>query len=192
MAISKRLRFEIFRRDNFQCRHCGAKPPETGRRPDHVVPEALGGRSEPSNLVTSCEPCNSGKTSIAPDSPLVEDVRQDALRWAQAIEQANEIRQAAREAWGQYYAAFLDDWEAWEAGGQQVPLDPDVEQTISRFYGASLSRYEMGDAVRAAMSARGVLPENRFRYFAGICWRKVGELHDQARSIVETLPGAGN
>lgn len=63
MAVSKRLRFEIFRRDSHTCRYCGATAPGTPLRVDHIVPVALGGTDHPSNLVTSCEPCNSGKTS---------------------------------------------------------------------------------------------------------------------------------
>src|SRR5690606_6758165 len=63
MAVSKRLRFEIFRRDSHTCRYCGATAPGTPLRVDHVVPLAPGGTDHPSNLVTSCEPCNSGKTS---------------------------------------------------------------------------------------------------------------------------------
>lgn len=63
MAVSKRLRYEILRRDNHTCRYCGASAPDVPLRVDHVTPVALGGTDEPSNLVTSCEPCNSGKTS---------------------------------------------------------------------------------------------------------------------------------
>ncbi|MFF8482376.1 HNH endonuclease [Streptomyces antibioticus] len=63
MAVSKRLRYEIFRRDNHTCRYCGASAPNVPLRVDHVTPVALGGSDKPENLVTSCEPCNSGKSS---------------------------------------------------------------------------------------------------------------------------------
>lgn len=74
MAISKRLRFEILRRDNHSCRYCGATAPEAKILVDHVVPEALGGQSVPDNLVAACEPCNSGKSSVAPDAAVASDV----------------------------------------------------------------------------------------------------------------------
>lgn len=41
MAVSKRLRFEILRRDNFQCRYCGAKAPDATLAVDHVTPKEL-------------------------------------------------------------------------------------------------------------------------------------------------------
>ncbi|MGW6578921.1 HNH endonuclease [Streptomyces globisporus] len=63
MAVSKRLRYEILRRDKHACRYCGATAPDVPLRVDHVIPVALGGSDAPENLVAACEPCNSGKTS---------------------------------------------------------------------------------------------------------------------------------
>lgn len=88
MAVSRRLRFEILRRDKHTCRYCGASAPDVPLTVDHVIPTTLGGGDEPSNLVTACQSCNGGKTSIAPDSELVVDVQQDALRWKRAMEWA--------------------------------------------------------------------------------------------------------
>jgi 5-methylcytosine-specific restriction endonuclease McrA len=40
MAITKKLRFEVFKRDNFTCRYCGRKTPEVillvGERSGHL------------------------------------------------------------------------------------------------------------------------------------------------------------
>lgn len=77
MAVSKRLRYEILRRDKFACRYCGAKAPDAPLRVDHVTPVALGGTDDPTNLVTSCEPCNAGKTSTI--EGFVEDVQSDTV-----------------------------------------------------------------------------------------------------------------
>src|SRR5699024_9682265 len=90
MAISKRMRFEIFRRDNHTCRYCGDKAPDIKLTVDHVLPEALGGNDEPTNLVAACQDCNNGKTSIAPDSPLVDDIDQAAAVWNAALAKAQE------------------------------------------------------------------------------------------------------
>lgn len=71
MAISNRLRFEIFRRDGFRCTYCGLTAQEVALTVDHVTPRALGGMDHPSNLTTACEPCNSGKSSTLVNSPLL-------------------------------------------------------------------------------------------------------------------------
>lgn len=62
--IPKRLRFEILKRDRFTCRYCGARPGRTQLHVDHVKPRAEGGTNDPSNLVTACETCNSGKGAV--------------------------------------------------------------------------------------------------------------------------------
>jgi 5-methylcytosine-specific restriction endonuclease McrA len=38
MAISKKLRFEVFKRDNFTCQYCGRETPEVILEADHVIP----------------------------------------------------------------------------------------------------------------------------------------------------------
>lgn len=62
--ISKKLRFEIFKRDNFVCQYCGGKAPEVVLkvlRVDHITPVCKGGDNNILNLITSCFDCNSGK-----------------------------------------------------------------------------------------------------------------------------------
>jgi 5-methylcytosine-specific restriction endonuclease McrA len=59
--ISKKLRFEIFKRDSFRCQYCGKSAPEVVLEIDHVDPVAGGGKSDILNLLTACNPCNAGK-----------------------------------------------------------------------------------------------------------------------------------
>jgi hypothetical protein len=72
MAISKKLRFDIFKRDQFTCQYCGSHPPDIILHIDHMLPVAEGGGNEQDNLVTSCSDCNLGKgarlLSSAPSS----------------------------------------------------------------------------------------------------------------------------
>ena len=114
MAISKRLRYEILRRDNHACRYCGAVAPDVSLTVDHVIPVALGGTDDPSNLVTACEPCNSGKSATPADSAIVDDVAADALRWSAAMTRAAEITRTDLQARIRQRAAFLDRiWGEW-------------------------------------------------------------------------------
>lgn len=77
MAVSKKLRFEIFRRDNFACRYCGRAAMDGAvLEPDHVVPRSRGGRDVATNLVTACLDCNSGKNDTPLNAPVVDDVPQ--------------------------------------------------------------------------------------------------------------------
>lgn len=68
MAVAKRIRFEVFKRDAFQCQYCGRKPPEIVLEVDHIVARANGGQDDISNLLTACFDCNRGKGATVLDS----------------------------------------------------------------------------------------------------------------------------
>lgn len=59
--ISKKLRFEVFKRDRFSCQYCGTKAPDTVLHVDHIHPVKAGGKNDILNLVTACVACNAGK-----------------------------------------------------------------------------------------------------------------------------------
>lgn len=60
-AISKKIRFEVFKRDKFTCQYCGRTIPDVILHVDHIKPVAKGGKNDILNLVTSCQDCNLGK-----------------------------------------------------------------------------------------------------------------------------------
>ena len=68
MAVSRKLRFEVFKRDSFTCQYCGRTAPEVLLEADHIEPLAKGGKDTILNLITACKDCNGGKS----DTPLSE------------------------------------------------------------------------------------------------------------------------
>lgn len=62
--ISKSLRFEVFKRDSFRCQYCGSEAPAVVLHVDHIVAVAKGGDNDVTNLITSCMPCNLGKSDV--------------------------------------------------------------------------------------------------------------------------------
>lgn len=187
MAVSKRLRFEILRRDNYTCRYCGAKAPDVPLRVDHVLPETLGGTDDPSNLVTACEPCNSGKTSIAPDSPMVTQVAADAERWARALQLIADDRRAQYRERESVLADFYALWEDWRyPDGEIVPLPTNWRQSVTSFYAAGLTWHDMDELIRVAMTAKAA---DTWKYFCGCCWTRVRESHAIAALLLEVPNG---
>lgn len=61
--LSKRIRFEVFKRDQFTCLYCGAHPPAAILHVDHVQPFSKGWTDDLDNLVTACQACNAGKSN---------------------------------------------------------------------------------------------------------------------------------
>ena len=69
---SLRLRFEIFKRDEFKCIYCGRSSKDnTVLVIDHKIPLSRGGDDSYMNLVTSCWECNSGKGDVAIDTNTI-------------------------------------------------------------------------------------------------------------------------
>lgn len=61
-SISKKTRFEVFKRDSFTCQYCGASAPDVLLEVDHIHPVSKGGDNDVLNLLTSCKSCNAGKS----------------------------------------------------------------------------------------------------------------------------------
>ena len=59
--LSKSVRFEVFKRDSFNCQYCGKSAPDVVLEVDHIIPVAKGGDNDLSNLITACFDCNRGK-----------------------------------------------------------------------------------------------------------------------------------
>lgn len=78
MPISKRLRFEVFKRDSFTCQYCGSQAPAVVLHADHIQPQSKEGEDDLTNLVTACSTCNSGKSNIllSDDSAIAKRKKQ--------------------------------------------------------------------------------------------------------------------
>ena len=91
MSMSKRLRFNVFKRDDFQCQYCGRRSPDVILEVDHIVPRKEGGGDDIENLVTSCFECNRGKGSDPlSKKKMHRDIRKDLKLQKEREEQLRE------------------------------------------------------------------------------------------------------
>ena len=51
----------LYLRDQYKCQYCGNEFSRTHLTMDHVVPTSRGGKTEWTNIVAACNPCNSTK-----------------------------------------------------------------------------------------------------------------------------------
>ena len=72
-------RLNLYQRDGYRCQYCGHRFPAPELSYDHVVPRAAGGRTEWTNIVAACKPCNLRKANKSCDDagmwPLGEPLR---------------------------------------------------------------------------------------------------------------------
>lgn len=93
MSVNPKLRFEVFKRDDFTCRYCSRKTPEVILEIDHVIPRAEGGGDEIENLVTACFECNRGKGKDILTADIEEaDVHEKTVLLAEREMQLREYR----------------------------------------------------------------------------------------------------
>ena len=172
-AISPKTRFEIFKRDGFTCQYCGSTPPKVLLEVDHIVAVARGGSNDTDNLTTSCETCNRGKGARALESvpQSLSDKAADVAERERQLRGYHSIMESRRNR--------LEE-ETWLivnvlAGKQMKKFDRGALISIKRFL-EKLPFHVVLDAAEIAKAKCGCWSESRlFRYFCGICWKKLAE-----------------
>lgn len=172
VAIGKKARFEVFKRDGFRCIYCGNSPPKVLLHVDHVHPVCKGGDNDADNLVTACDACNLGKGGIELSAipPTIEEkttiLREREEQVAAFNEAVLEKQQRREDTIWEVANVFLRDWN---------------ETAFRRDWFASISyfsdRLDLEQLVDAAWSSieKGFSKDRTFRYFCGICWRLIRE-----------------
>lgn len=174
-GMSKRLRFEVFKRDGFRCVYCGATPMVSVMHVDHVVAVANGGTNDPANLVTACADCNGGKSSV----PLEQrKLTSGGLSAEEAVERAEQVKAylaAQKDIIATKDEAFAIVTRAWEEASGFTHSKQEV---------ASLRRFVEKLGIEAVIAAIHIACTNKpcstayqstetFRYFCGICWKEI-------------------
>ena len=102
--ISKKIRFEVFKRDSFTCQYCGRKAPDVVLEVDHIKPIKADGSNDMMNLITSCFDCNRGKgkreltqkDEIQKQQKMLEELNERReqlemlLKWKQELEKIDD------------------------------------------------------------------------------------------------------
>lgn len=160
--ISKKLRFEVFKRDSFTCQYCGRQAPNIVLHCDHLEPVAEGGAGDILNLITSCSDCNAGKGArrLSDDAVLTKQLNQ--------LAELNERREQIEMmlAWQRELAALETDTvdrvaAEWRAlAEERVSLTPTGRDNLQRHinkYGVEL----VLQAMRESLSSYARRDENQ-------------------------------
>lgn len=188
MAVSKRTRFEVLRRDGHTCRYCGGRAPDVHLTVDHVIPTALGGSDDPSNLVAACRDCNAGKSSSSPDEAIVAQVSEDAIRWAAAMKLASQRAAENRQAQLDRVRPFWEFWtectetaSPWTRPRYELPAG--WESSIAGLLNAGMAMREVLEAAVVTMGRQPV-PDNAFRYAMGVANKMLERIQADARQLI--------
>jgi len=179
MSLSKILRFEIFKRDDFTCRYCGKKPPGVVLEIDHVIPVVEGGGNEAANLVTSCFDCNRGKSKHPlgqnQEASLKEPdfaVTKERLQQLKACyEHLTEIESMIDE-----YVELLDNYWWHDLGCDDEYTFGEVRLASLRAFLHKTDYWTIRESMAIAFQTKpfwNADDDKLFRYFCGIVNRKI-------------------
>lgn len=169
MAVSKKKRFEVFKRDGFACQYCGRKPPDALLECDHIQPKCEGGSDEYTNLITSCFDCNRGKSGFPlgnSDCDRVQEMQLERIAQLSAFNEmliSSERSRKGHLEWLINEVASNLDWSC---------LNPGEQKSLAGF-SRRLDITEIVEASEIAGSKRIYGNAARWRYFCGICWSKI-------------------
>lgn len=182
MAIGKRIRFEVFKRDRFTCQYCGKRPPEVVLEVDHIHPRVEGGTDDPHNLTTACFACNRGKSGIPLDNvaPALNELEvlegvQEMMERMLTLRRSKAVADAKREVEDEAIAIVHGWWK------EQWPWGPYFDDQTVRQYVQKLDLEDLRDAVDATWRRQqrrdkeGLGSRELFQYFCGVCRNKVRE-----------------
>lgn len=169
MAISKKQRFEIFKRDGFVCQYCGRKPPQIILEIDHVIPRKKSGRDIPENLITACFDCNRGKGArdlkVAPRSIIerTEVLKEKELQLREFYKYQEKIKQRIEAD-----VDYIDErWHVISGEEKRYCFNEHGRMQVKnllRFF----NKYEIEEAMEIAWTKRYL--KDRFAYMCGVLW----------------------
>lgn len=170
--ISKKLRFDVFKRDEFICQYCGHTPPRVVLEVDHILPVCEGGENDEDNLITACFDCNRGKGGrLLTSTP--ETVKSKA---AKVKEQELQIK-AYVGLKKKKRARLESSTDYVEREFQKV--FPDIifndrfRSSVRTNFLSRFDQYELEEFMEIACARFSRNGERALTYFCGICWKRI-------------------
>lgn len=169
-ALSKKIRFEVFKRDAFTCQYCGKTPPKVVLEIDHIHPVSEGGDNDIDNLLSACFDCNRGKgAGLLTTIPAAVNEKAGVI--AERMEQLKafeELKKAKKRYENRQIKAvekiFSECFEDYH-------FSKNFKESVRKFL-KELPPSEVRESMDIAC-ARMVEPERAIKYFCGICWQKI-------------------
>lgn len=172
MALSKRSRFEVFKRDGFVCQYCGRTPPDVVLHVDHINPSSAGGGDEIDNLLTSCACCNLGKSDVPLDQipqtmidklEVLKEKQEQLAAYNKLLRRQNlRFRREAGRI-DEIYSSYFPGWQLSERF-KRVSLRTFLQrlpcEVVTEYMELGYARFPHD-------------PDRSIRYFCGCCWKRI-------------------
>lgn len=189
MAISKKIRFEVFKRDGFKCAYCGKEPPAVMLEVDHIDPKSKGGKDDLNNLLTACFDCNRGKRDIPLDA-IPQQLQDNLEVLQQKEEQLKEYRRFIARVQKRENKDIEDINNIYSEGYPGWEFNENFKTSVRMFL-KNLPKHQVAESLQVSILK---FPENTSdnrinctRYFCGICWNKIKSIFDPDYASIKEL-----
>lgn len=169
-SISKKIRFEVFKRDYFECQYCGNCPPASILEIDHIIPVSKNGSDDIYNLITSCFDCNRGKSNRLLTS-IPKSLEDKAYLIAEKLAQVKAYDKLLKEL-KKYENKRIDHiQEIFNIYYPDFSFSEKFRNSVKRF----LDNLDSNDVEAHMQTAcnKGYSGESAVKYFCGICWNRI-------------------
>ena len=175
MAIGKRIRFEVFKRDGFKCQYCGRTPPEVVLEIDHFIPKIAGGKDSIENYITACFDCNRGKgstklesvpASVQANITLLREKRKQLKAYNRFLLDLQEETEDAIEQVDRVFNKYFPHYQLSDSFRNNT-----LKRFLTHLPGAKVQE-AMGMACSqfSNMGTEQWVSRRAIKYFCGICW----------------------
>jgi CRISPR/Cas system Type II protein with McrA/HNH and RuvC-like nuclease domain len=169
-SISKKLRFEIFKRDYFECQYCGSSPPSVILEIDHILPVSQKGTNDIDNLVTACFDCNRGKSnnlltsipqSVSDKAELMAEKLAQVKAYDKLLRSIRKYEETRVDLIQEIFNAYHDGYS--------------FSQTFRKSVRLFLDKLDINEVEKCMeiSCSKGRDRESTIRYFCGICWNRI-------------------
>ena len=171
--ITKKIRFEVFKRDNFTCQYCGKNPPEVTLEIDHIEPVSKGGTNNINNLLTACFKCNRGKSNN-----LLNKIPNTLVRNLEILteqqEQYKQYKNLINEIETEYQNQIENINIIYNSWFPKFVLLETFKNSSVKLFLKKIPYNEIKDAMNNACSKINHYDDS-LKYFCGICWNIIKE-----------------
>lgn len=179
MSISKKIRFEVFKRDKFTCQYCGSNPPNVTLEVDHIQPKSKNGTDDINNLITACFDCNRGKSNVELKSipntlienmDMIQEKEDQYLEYQKLLRKVNRRINKELDSISEIYTSYFLNYE----------FNESFKRTSLKKFISMLGLESVVDAAHIAFNKFQLnnekdseMAEDAIKYFCGICWNKI-------------------
>ena len=167
------MRFDVFKRDNFTCQYCAAKPPKVPLEVDHITPVSKNGKNLMSNLITACFDCNRGKSNVEltdVPTPLIETMNRKMVAQNQYL-QYKRVLNKERKIMNQ---EITEVEKIYSCSFDGYVFTDKFKITVKNFI-KTLGVEVVEDSMDKACARVYYHEQDALKYFCGICWNVIKE-----------------